>query len=127
MFLHTVEADTPSAPESSAPDDEVVETALAYGTFDAEKFHRMCDSNSGDYDVEFATHLDVVEREMFREGTLWSSRQALTSVVAAVGKRQGWVHKKDSVYVKCNRFGTPKSTKRKIEGGHLCWKTESQP
>ena len=119
MFLHTVKVDTPSAPESSAPDDEVVETALAYGAFDAEKFHRMCDSNSGDCDVEFATHLDDVEREMFWEGTFWSSRQILTSVVATVGKRQGWVHKKDNVYVKCNQFGNPKSTKRKIEGGHL--------
>ena len=74
MLLHTVEVDTPSAPESFAPDDEVVETALAYGAFDAEKFHRMCDSNSGDYDVEFASHLDDVEREIFRKGTLWLSR-----------------------------------------------------
>ena len=119
MLLHTVEVDMPSAPESSAPDDEIVETALAYGAFDAEKFRRMCDSNSGDYDVEFATHLDDVEREIFREGTLWLSRKVFTSVVEAIAKRQGWVHKKDNVYVKCNQFGNRKSTKRKIEGGHL--------
>ena len=65
MFLHTIEVDTPFAPEFSAPDDEVVETVFAYGTFDTKKFHRMCDSNSGDYDVEFERTLTMSSEKCF--------------------------------------------------------------
>ena len=110
MFLHTLEVDVPTAPDPSAPNKEVTVSELAYGAFDAEKFHRMCDSKSDDYDADFAEHLDAAQREIFQEGTLWASRQVLTSVVVAIGKRQGLVPRKDNVYIRCNRFGNPRST-----------------
>ena len=119
MFLHTLEVDVPTAPDPSAPNEEVTVSELAYGAFDVEKFHRMCDSKSDDYDANFAEHLDAAQREIFWEGTLWAARQVLTSVVAAIGKRQGWAPRKDNVYTRCNCFGNPRSTTRKISGGHL--------